>query len=112
MFRRLRPLVFGAMCMAALPAHAATCVEGLAMLENTLRGVTLNEEERGIVTDLMFKARVEANRGNPQAQAARFSTGDRRNTDLSRRNRSGSAATDDESSLSRGRGRGVRAYGQ
>ena len=50
--------------VVALPAHAATCTEGLIMLDKTLRTVKLDDEEFGIVTDLMFKAKVEADRGN------------------------------------------------
>jgi hypothetical protein len=46
--------------------HAATCVEGLIMLEKTLRQVQLSDEEYDKVADLMFKAKVEADRGHSQ----------------------------------------------
>jgi hypothetical protein len=36
------------------------------MLENTLREMPLNDQESVIVTDLMFKAKLEADRGNAQ----------------------------------------------
>jgi hypothetical protein len=47
-------------------ANCATCVEGLIMLEKTLRQVQLSDEEYDKVADLMFKAKVEADRGHSQ----------------------------------------------
>jgi hypothetical protein len=64
--RKLIVLVLGGVLATASPAPAATCVEGLIMLEKTLRKMELNDEEFTIVTDLMFKAKVEADRGNMQ----------------------------------------------
>jgi hypothetical protein len=52
--------------LAVSPARAATCTEGLIMLDKTLRKLDLGDEEFTIVTDLMFKAKVEADRGNMQ----------------------------------------------
>lgn len=64
--RRLIVFLLGALLLAAPPAQATSCVEGLAMLEKTLSNMELNDEEFTIVTDLMFKAKVEAERGNVQ----------------------------------------------
>jgi hypothetical protein len=64
--RRLIVLLLGGVLLTAPPARAATCVEGLIMLEKTLRKMELNDEEFNIVTDLMFKAKVESDRGNMQ----------------------------------------------
>lgn len=64
--RRLIAFLLGATLLATPPAQAASCVEGLAMLEKTLSDMQLNDEEFTIVTDLMFKAKVEAGRGNLQ----------------------------------------------
>jgi hypothetical protein len=64
--RRLIVFVLGGVLLTASPARAATCVEGLIMLEKTLRKMDLNDDEFNIVTDLMFKAKVEADRGNMQ----------------------------------------------
>ena len=66
MLRHLIPILIGAFLVAPSPAQAATCVEGLIMLEKTLRRMPLNDEQFEIVTDLMFKAKVEADRGNMQ----------------------------------------------
>jgi hypothetical protein len=67
---RTRPGVM-ALCMGFLlvtggPVHAATCVEGLVMLEKTLRQIQLSDEEYDKVADLMFKAKVAADRGHSQ----------------------------------------------
>lgn len=64
--RRLIVFLLGALLLAAPPAQATSCVEGLTMLEKTLSNMELNDEEFTIVTDLMFKAKVEADRGNVQ----------------------------------------------
>jgi hypothetical protein len=65
--RMIRTVALAALCiMVALPGHAATCTEGLIMLDKTLRTIQLEDEEFGIVSDLMFKAKVEADRGNMQ----------------------------------------------
>lgn len=64
--RRLVIFLLGGVLLASPPAQAATCAEGLIMLEKTLRKMDLNDEEFNIVTDLMFKAKVEADRGNTQ----------------------------------------------
>jgi hypothetical protein len=63
---RLVVFLLGGVLIAAPPAGAASCAEGLAMLEQTLSKTQLNDEELAIVTDLMFKAKVEADRGNTQ----------------------------------------------
>ncbi len=52
--------------LAVSPVGAATCTEGLIMLDKTLRKLDLDDEEFTIVTDLMLKAKVEADRGNVQ----------------------------------------------
>jgi hypothetical protein len=64
MFMRFAPLLFASVLSMQAPARAATCTEGLIMLEQTLRKVALNDEQFTIVTDLMFKAKIEADRGN------------------------------------------------
>lgn len=64
--RRLCAAVIGGLLMATAPGQAATCVEGLIMLEKTLRKVDLKDDEFNIVTELMFRAKVEADRGNMQ----------------------------------------------
>jgi hypothetical protein len=66
MRRALASLVIGGVLIASVPAQAATCTEGLIMLEKTLRSLSLNDDEFTIVTDLMFKAKIEADRGNTQ----------------------------------------------
>ena len=66
MRRGLASLLLGGVLIASAPAQAATCTEGLIMLEKTLRKLELNDDEFTIVTDLMFKAKVEADRGNLQ----------------------------------------------
>ena len=65
MSMRFTPLLFASLLVMSAPARAATCSEGLIMLEKTLRKIALNDEQFTIVTDLMFKAKVEADRGNP-----------------------------------------------
>jgi hypothetical protein len=50
----------------ATPAQAATCTEGLIMLDKTLRKMSLGDDEFDAVTDLMLKAKVEADRGNTE----------------------------------------------
>jgi hypothetical protein len=63
----IRAILLAALCvMSVLPARAASCTEGLIMLDKTLRTIELDDEEFGVVTDLMFKAKVEADRGNMQ----------------------------------------------
>ncbi|MDX2264120.1 MAG: hypothetical protein NW215_04030 [Hyphomicrobiales bacterium] len=46
--------------------QAATCAEGLIMLQNTLSKVGLSEDEQIDAQDLMFQAKVEYDRGNAQ----------------------------------------------
>jgi hypothetical protein len=66
MSMRFAPLLFASLLLMYAPAQAATCSEGLIMLEKTLRKIALNDEQFTIVTDLMFKAKVEADRVNTQ----------------------------------------------
>jgi hypothetical protein len=54
------------MMLTSMPAQAATCAEGLIMLDKTLRKLKLNDDEFSTVSDMMFKAKVEADRGNTQ----------------------------------------------
>jgi hypothetical protein len=61
---KLIAMLVSASLLVMAPAQAATCVEGLIMLEKTVRKMDLNDEEFNLVTDLMFKAKVEADRGN------------------------------------------------
>jgi hypothetical protein len=63
---RLIVVLLGIVLVAVPPAQATSCAEGLIMLEKTLRTMDLNDEEFNIATDLMFKAKVEADRGNMQ----------------------------------------------
>jgi hypothetical protein len=64
--RKLIAPIVACMMLAPMSATAATCTEGLIMLDKTLRKIELDDEEFSIVTDLMFKAKVEADRGNMQ----------------------------------------------
>ena len=64
--RKLIALLVACFTLAAMPAQAQDCAEGLKMLNKTLVRVNLSNEEFVIVTDLLFKAKLEADRGNTQ----------------------------------------------
>ena len=66
MRKGLASFLLGSVLLAVTPVQAASCVEGLVMLEKTLRKLELADEEFDLVTDLMFKAKIEADRGNAQ----------------------------------------------
>jgi len=64
--RKLIAQLAACFVLAAMPAQDQDCAEGLKMLNNTLVRVNLSNEEFVIVTDLLFKAKLEAERGNTQ----------------------------------------------
>lgn len=63
---RMKLIVLGLSLMLAgsQAVLAATCAEGLIMLQNTVRHAGLTEDDMFKVEDLMFQAKVEYDQGN------------------------------------------------